>query len=1647
MTSPSLDAYLRSKKRETAPQQPVEIPVAETAEEPATTQKTLPGFQTTLSGAPIFPHGAGGFGDPRDTLIGQGPLFPTQTRAQTSEDFLRGNIEGLPGPGEAGHVPPTTEDLELLDSYGMLFAPDGRNLYPLTPEFRQGMARSGQGALNALEASPFGMLFSATEEVARGARYGGEQLIRAATPGADESEVWAFRNKVAVKEHELGRPLNYWERQEIYDESFEAPKGVRGGAELAIEMALPATVIDKVIGKGVEWGIKPGWKGVKFVGNQLFSRETSSKVAGGLDDAAKIVSAPDNNHFGIPDVKVGLTRKEKILNSFADIVPGMISSKHELGLRVMDSRAAAISNAESLAASTSAELDVAVKNVFDVAPNGTVPSIPNLNTELGLPPTIADIAANYPQYSKWLNDDQKAAMELIRGKLAPVRDSLEEMGVEISERIDIVEGGFYIPRGRAFQDIEEEVVTGGVRKKGGPKSQKTAKFETESAGIEKGYEYVPFNESINSYIREAGRHVGDRHAMKIFKEAVDEDGVLLGSTYLARLSKDPVYMTAQRLTRKINNRVRKVIAANTRASERIRVSDIAEKRAQRTAQRGEAQVERVRGRSERDQGRYDKRTEHAKKKFEQYQGLYDSSDLAEARKIINESISEGRALVHRARANAEDLKRTKAKVRKSDKALTKIVDDLSERLDAADNMAQAMDMDPGDLDKAGGIEALYTKILGQSERLQDRIAIASSKHFDLEDRVDDILAQRGLIKDEDAISRAQRIRARQEERALLQAQRTEQRLKNTWRILEREQERARKLIGKTESREIKNIQKQIDAATGTANSVEESAIKALKNFYEAQDELAGLKDEYRGIHSELARARKLANETPRGMGTMDIPGLEGYSFPAVLARTVNDIIEKEMPTRGAAKQVIGAWNWHASLWRSLRATLDDSAPIIQGLLRMADHPVMAGRAMGWHIRAWGANGEQLLGSYITEFNKKAAAQGGLTTEDMSRLGLRIGGIDTEMTVGKQKYLSRLGRAPGIKQANRAYGFYGDRLRMDWMKDSVEGLMREGRTLQDIVDSGDARDLAKAINSATGYSDKRFGGVFGDMLLFAPRFFQARLETAARAGRAMATDPLGAVEAVPMVGRKARQTLAEGGMARDISVKDREARRAFLRLISGGTMMTVMANEMLGNETDFNVLKKNKDGEWEYNSNFMRIRFGGRDWSLFGTWDSMLRLMIVSGMTGNPIEGLRGLASGPVSLGWDLITGETFTGERPEGPDWVPDDPEWMPGDTNLKTAAYILESHLPFAFDEVPQVGEHMQEGDMGKAAALLSGEFFGGKSSPLSRGDLLYEISKEKKEQEIKSPSATRNNPGWDPDNLSKAEKRIIDEDPRMKKYMEGMEAKIPDELDKAFDDLDRSMNLEETNLENAIVAGTQGRNLVKAISEFKRNRSEVFNHFEENNAELLAELDTPIEEMNEADRWAHKYFNVDLDIDIASGYMDFEKYEAERNQILEDARRVDPVLVDYITGKDENSFRGKRFESDRVREVIESYEADLEIMRRYFDLPMQVAKAYNLEDEYNEYLRSDNKNEYMRVGKHAKIIKALNNESNKYKEALRLQDWELEAKLYKWGMVGTPINPEVKRMRTDLILDQGQRAGGKDFVPNLNDMEAKIAEFKRMQ
>ena len=222
----------------------------------------------------------------------------------------------------------------------------------------------------------------------------------------------------------------------------------------------------------------------------------------------------------------------------------------------------------------------------------------------------------------------------------------------------------------------------------------------------------------------------------------------------------------------------------------------------------------------------------------------------------------------------------------------------------------------------------------------------------------------------------------------------------------------------------------------------------------------------------------------------------------------------------------------------------------------------------------------------------------------------------------------------------------------------------------------------------------------------------------RAVKGTVKDPISAVaDIVPGGGKARRAMMGDHPKFAETSIQERIARRSMLRMISQGTLLTAGINYALGNETDYRVMVKDKQGRWNYNSNFMRIRFKGRDYSIFGPYDSMLRMMVT--LTAGPPQGqlpfdaFRGVAAGPVSLAWDLLSGETFEGEDPKS-GWAPNEPEWLPGDDNLKRAAFILESHIPFAADEIPQAGERVAEGDVGGAISLAAGEVWGVKSAPL---------------------------------------------------------------------------------------------------------------------------------------------------------------------------------------------------------------------------------------------------------------------------------------------------------------------------------------------
>lgn len=150
-------------------------------------------------------------------------------------------------------------------------------------------------------------------------------------------------------------------------------------------------------------------------------------------------------------------------------------------------------------------------------------------------PTLQDLAARLPDYEPLMTPTQVAAMRRIEAEVAPFKRLLDEAGVEVGNRTDVMEGGFYLPRGRAELEGTDEPMKlfGG---KGKPGFQKTATFDSMSDGINAGYEYSKFEEAMASYGRAAGRASVDKHVADYFKSVTDDAGDLIATTPSDRMN-------------------------------------------------------------------------------------------------------------------------------------------------------------------------------------------------------------------------------------------------------------------------------------------------------------------------------------------------------------------------------------------------------------------------------------------------------------------------------------------------------------------------------------------------------------------------------------------------------------------------------------------------------------------------------------------------------------------------------------------------------------------------------------------------------------------------------------------------------------------------------------------------------------------------------------------------------------------------------------------------------------------------------------------------------------------------------------------------------------------------------------------------------
>jgi hypothetical protein len=421
-------------------------------------------------------------------------------------------------------------------------------------------------------------------------------------------------------------------------------------------------------------------------------------------------------------------------------------------------------------------------------------------------------------------------------------------------------------------------------------------------------------------------------------------------------------------------------------------------------------------------------------------------------------------------------------------------------------------------------------------------------------------------------------------------------------------------------------------------------------------------------------ALKKAMSTPQDQGIITLPALNGWTFPNEVANAANQVLKKEGVTTGALSTAVNTANAMNNLYRGFRATLDNSALGIQGLLGMYGDPKAYAKALAVNIKAWGVGGDQILGKFLNEFDAAVSKAGRLASAEWATHGLHVGGATGEFALG-QGIGSKVSSLPVVKQSNRAFGYFGDALRLQWADDELSKLLKN-RTLEQITKSGDLERIASSANVMTGWAKGKTFGSVGDLVLFAPRWMQSRLETVAKAGM---------------------------GLRPGAKLDQKIALRSLLKLIGAGVVMTVAANAAQGQETDFRPIVDGKR-----NSRFMKIKYKGNNYSLFGPWDSLLATFLYVG-TGEPLKALRSSGSALTSAAFDLITGKDFNYQN------TTDTPEHF--------AKWILGNFVPFSAGQLPEAVSQIAGGDVAGGVLNAGAQITGIKSYPVSETDALKEL------------------------------------------------------------------------------------------------------------------------------------------------------------------------------------------------------------------------------------------------------------------------------------------------------------------------------------
>lgn len=184
--------------------------------------------------------------------------------------------------------------------------------------------------------------------------------------------------------------------------------------------------------------------------------------------------------FGARPITLGTTDIEEMRSWIRSGVTGA-APIDQIATPILREQEQVLRQATNIAAAESSRLGAVIKGAFDLE-NGYVTTVGGTRT------TIADIAARYPVFESLLTPAQRNAMENLRVALEPYKATMLESGASIGTRPDVMEGGFYIPRGNALEEGADVPKRFGRSRGGKISSEKQAVFASQIEGVQDGFE-------------------------------------------------------------------------------------------------------------------------------------------------------------------------------------------------------------------------------------------------------------------------------------------------------------------------------------------------------------------------------------------------------------------------------------------------------------------------------------------------------------------------------------------------------------------------------------------------------------------------------------------------------------------------------------------------------------------------------------------------------------------------------------------------------------------------------------------------------------------------------------------------------------------------------------------------------------------------------------------------------------------------------------------------------------------------------------------------------------------------------------------------------------------------------------------------------